>query len=404
MYMKTANAIIILASIALSARFAWSDDVVRENRGFAVDLKNAEAVGSGLSIKGTKSPKQSQETVDVLHQFDDEAIFLDVAGQDKVKWKLIREEMEDIVNGFHHRPEVMGADYDNARKMVFQVRLAKLLRNYINYAVFAVEARRLGLKVPESAYEEQRTRMRQELEKKGANGRKALARMSAPESLYEHNLTNALLWMAYADQVVRPAVQIDQAEIQERIDKQHADNLAVVATNACKKALVHDLHTQLEQGKAQFDKLAEQWSECPSSDTGGVLTDVNDVPQKIHHEDMRPEIEAAYSALKEGEVSKVVETPYSWHIIKLIKRNPATEDDEETVEIAHIMLEKVPLLPELTAEQARAKIENRKVRETLLLKFPELMKATKINCLVPLEDADSESRQKRRRKKRVIRD
>lgn len=394
--------ILITASLLLALCIQASADE-GEGRGFVVDVKNAEAVGRGVSVKGGHSNVE-QDEVDVLRQFDDEAIFLDVAGQDRVKWKLLREEMEDIVNGFPHRPEMDEAAVRNARKVVFNSRLSKLLRNYIRYAVFAVEARKHGISVPESAFAEQRERMKQELAKKGAAGRRQLARITAPESLYEHNLTNALLWQAYAEKVVRPALTVTAEEIKARVEKQHADNEANAATNAFKMALVADLRKSLKSDPSAFAALAEKWSDCPSSDTGGVLTDVNEQPQRLHGGDLRPEMERAYEKLRPGEISDVVETPYSWHIIKLLARHPKTEEEDASVEIAHIMLEKVPLLPELTEEQARHKIENKKLREAMAVKFLELLKATKIDCLVPLQDDSTKSGGRRIPRKRVIKE
>ena len=133
------------------------------------------------------------------------------------------------------------------------------------------------------------------------------------------------------------------------------------------------------------------------------MSDVNDQPQRLHLGDLRPEMERAYERLKPGEMSDVVETPYSWHIIKLLARHPKTEDEEASVEIAHIMLEKVPLLPELTEEQARHKIENKKVREAMAVKFLELLKTTKIDCLVPLQ-GDSTKPGRKIPRKRVIKE
>ena len=193
-------------------------------------------------------------------------------------------------------------------------------------------------------------------------------------------------------------------EIKARVEKQHADNEVNAATNAFKMALVADLRKSLKSDPSAFAALAEKWSDCPSSDTGGVLTDVNEQPQRLHGGDLRPEMERAYEKLRPGEISDVVETPYSWHIIKLLARHPKTEEEDASVEIAHIMLEKVPLLPELTAEQARHKIENKKLREAMAVKFLELLKATKIDCLVPLQDDSTKSGGRRIPRKRVIKE
>ena len=84
-----------------------------------------------------------------------------------------------------------------------------------------------------------------------------------------------------------------------------------------------------------------------------------------------------------------METPYSWHILKLMKRNPETEGEEESVELAHVMVEKELIVPSITEEQARKRILNKKLRIELKRLFPTLFEEAKINCKIPLFDGSS---------------
>lgn len=289
----------------------------------------------------------------------------------------------------------------NARQIVLQTRLAKLLQKYLNFAVVAVEARKLGLTVPATRFEEERAKSAAEYLLRGGAGARALRNMKAPESFYEHNLTNALLWQAYAEKVVRPTLKVSEEEIRERMERQDRLVLDAVQTNEFKRALIYDLWRQAKGGvfgwgKRDFAQIAEQWSDCPTCDTGGVFMDVNEHPQHIHTGDVRREMEAAYRQLQVGEVSEVVETPYSWHVLKLLARHSATEDEEESVELAHIMLEKRPVPPVMTADEARHRVENVKLRLAMTEKFSQLIKTAKINCMVPLFDEGSKSRKRKR--------
>ncbi|MBN2155119.1 MAG: peptidyl-prolyl cis-trans isomerase [Candidatus Lokiarchaeota archaeon] len=64
----------------------------------------------------------------------------------------------------------------------------------------------------------------------------------------------------------------------------------------------------LEAGQ-KFDKLAREFSECPSKNKGG------DLGYFIRGK-MVPEFEKAVLALNVGEVSQPVKTKFGWHLIK----------------------------------------------------------------------------------------
>ena len=84
----------------------------------------------------------------------------------------------------------------------------------------------------------------------------------------------------------------------------------------------------------------------------------------------------------------------------MLKRNVSKDDEDPTVEIAQIMLEKEMLEPEFSPKQARKYIETIKMRAVLKTTFYDLVKKVKIDSKIPLWDsADSGAR--RRRIKRV---
>jgi peptidyl-prolyl cis-trans isomerase C len=117
------------------------------------------------------------------------------------------------------------------------------------------------------------------------------------------------------------------------------------------------LRKELAAG-ADFAKLAKENSSCPSSKQGGDLG-------FFGRGEMVPPFEQAAFALKPGEISDVVETPFGYHIIKLTERTKA-----ETVPFGI----------------ARSKIEehlkNLKVNAALGDLVTELRKTAKIEILL----------------------
>ena len=73
-----------------------------------------------------------------------------------------------------------------------------------------------------------------------------------------------------------------------------------------------------------FAAVAKRFSSCPSRKNGGDLG-------WFDKGQMVPEFEKAAAALKLGELSDVVESPFGYHIIKVIDRKPA-----DTVKFADV--------------------------------------------------------------------
>jgi hypothetical protein len=107
-----------------------------------------------------------------------------------------------------------------------------------------------------------------------------------------------------------------------------------------KKTLIAEIQTKLNGGM-EFGEAAEKWSDCESSLTRGVVMDaMEEHPERFEKGELPEAVEAALSQLKEGETSGIIETPTAWYIVRLLKRNISKDDEDSTVEIAQIMLEK----------------------------------------------------------------
>ncbi len=84
-----------------------------------------------------------------------------------------------------------------------------------------------------------------------------------------------------------------------------------------KRRIAEKLQERAAKGE-DFARLAKEFSDDPASkDKGGVYV--------FPRGQMIPEFEAAAFALRVGEVSKVVETKFGYHIIKSLERQPSSQ-------------------------------------------------------------------------------
>ncbi|MBI3267840.1 MAG: peptidylprolyl isomerase [Planctomycetes bacterium] len=112
--------------------------------------------------------------------------------------------------------------------------------------------------------------------------------------------------------------------------------------------LLQDVQAKLQAGLA-FAELARQFSDCPSSKQGGALP-------PFARGQMTPNFEKAAFALKPGQTSDIVETPFGYHLI--LRRAPPVQ-----IRASHILLMykgsmRAPETVTRTKEEARAAAES----------------------------------------------
>ena len=105
-----------------------------------------------------------------------------------------------------------------------------------------------------------------------------------------------------------------------RVEQTHVRHILVrtseVVSEADARRRLVDLRERITAGGADFAQLARQSSEDGSASRGGDLDWV--LPG-----DTVPEFERAMNALKPGEISQPVKTPFGWHLIQVLERRAA---------------------------------------------------------------------------------
>lgn len=370
-----------LALAILVVNSCWGADIKLPPKG------KISSDGLSLASKREKSPKV-ESALDFLSKLKDEDVFISVEGGDSLTWRSIWAWIEESVKRVEARADMREEGTQAMRNMVLEKELTKNLRSFLHYALLAKEAKKLGLSADPEKIKEVRERWLDTYRKSGELGAAKLRAASEPDSFFEHAVTNSVLWQTYADKIVLPGLKISDEEIAARNDLQRKRIADAVATNAAKRVLAYEILSKVKYAapaeRIGFAEAAAKWTEDYNGDTGGVFADDDNQPRDITSGEVIKQVEAAYRKLQPGEISDVVETPYSWHIVRLINRNFNDEGEEESVHLAHIMLEKVPLPPVLTVEQIRHKLTNRKMRIAMEERYVELLKGEKINCIIPL--------------------
>ena len=117
-----------------------------------------------------------------------------------------------------------------------------------------------------------------------------------------------------------------------------------MTADAAKKKLA-ELKARIDSKSAKFDDLARQFSNDGSATKGGDLG-------WLMPDDAVPEFLTAMNALKPGQVSDVVETPYGFHLIEVLERK-SDDQSKEKVRVAARQIIRERKLAEATEEWAR---------------------------------------------------
>lgn len=133
---------------------------------------------------------------------------------------------------------------------------------------------------------------------------------------------------------INSQVEYQQIVIQPEIKPQAIEEV---------KERLNDMRERIQEGES-FRKFAVMYSEDPGSATkGGELG-------FMHRNDLVPEFSAVAFKLEQGDVSRIVETDFGYHIIQLIERRG------ESVNVRHILL--TPKIPSSAAYSAKKTLDS----------------------------------------------
>lgn len=325
---------------------------------------------------------RAEEPKAVLPDLKPEEPLITVNG-DTLAWGAMRRHAELMIAGMPLPQGVTMEDFEAERDSILLRRIMRLAENYIVKTLFAQEARRHNLSLAPQEVEAKREAVFAEVRKARRNPEPYLREYTQPGSYFVYDLTNSLLFAKLKQEVIRPSLTVTDQDILDAIRKRVEKNGEILRTNAGLRPKLEGLLAKIKAGES-FADVAFTESDCDTSYDGGEWG-------TFKRGDLRPELMDAAFALEEGELSGIVETPFSFHIIKLLKKNrgipPAGAREPApfvSVKIAHIMLEKKAPLPPHTPETARREIIETRESETVEAMKDRLLKAAKIETPLPL--------------------
>lgn len=352
-----------------------------------------EAAGSRVDFLKNAN-KGENAAVEAVSEWPRDKVFLKI-GDEVVLWGPVYDYIKQILKT---KPLVLPAgttwsDVEKAKRFNERKLAVGVAKRYMGGALMAQLARNAGVDASKSkltatgivekivmAFPEE---SRQEVRAVGLT----------PGSYISSCVTNTLLSDAYVESLIKPGVKVTEAEIASAIALRNEQIEKAKAANIDKKEKMNALLVDLRKGIVKFERAAEVLSQCVSSERKGYWGRFGESSSSL-----LPEIKSVVFSLPTNVLSDVVETPYSYHILKVTAEPPPElaeleeeedldefEEGEKVICLSHIMLEKSKIPPQLDEVSAREFVFADKVAERVSDLKSAAMTNLEIQCAFPLK-------------------
>lgn len=344
-------------------------------------LSNWKQDGSGRR----SAPLKSRGTAERVPwpKLKPEQCLINVNGQDVITYGAMLRHAQLAIGDMTLPPGVTMQEFEAERDAATYKSVLSFARNFITKALFAQEARKKGITLTKEEVDAKREELLLEVRSKRKNPADSIKEFETPGSYFQSDLTNTLLFAHFRKEVIRPSLRVMEEDI-EKLLKEDADKRQqAAAKNAERHKLLEETLEKIKKGE-NFVELAREVSACESASDGGEFGTVK-------RDDILPQLADVLWGMEEGQVyDKLVETPYSWHILKLNKKNRwgTAEDGKEppviTVNFSHIVLEKIPDRKPMTRDEAQTKLLDELEEEELSVLIEALLADARIETPLPL--------------------
>lgn len=303
------------------------------------------------------------------------------------KNKMLRSELDKTVSALMKSQNVPAEQVEEAR--VFFEKNA--VRSFILKTMVLEEAKRQNLQVTDEDRKEQMDKLSENLAKQGKTVEQFFNESPLGKEALEKELAEGLIIDKLLQSTVIDKIEITDAEVEGELNKIKTHNAEVVErnskldeTNKENRKKILDLKKQLDEG-ADFAKLAEENSDCPSRDRGGSLGEFT------RGQMVKPFEDAAFTQ-ELNKVGDIIETDFGYHLILVTGKNPAVEAvgdapaKPESVTASHIlvsMAKKENMQPIMEASEMREMMKRQRSQEAIQGYLQNLQENTSIETIYP---------------------
>jgi len=298
-----------------------------------VVIDKSKKVGDRLDLSDTfgqssADKKKAAHAAALAHKRED--VCLDYAG-DVLTWGQVEDYVDlQLLEAPLNIPPQATLEQINKIVAASKIRLAEVAVNtYLREALMVPLAVQAGLSVSDAELNDalDRATKKASLKKHGAE---IVPKLREPGSFFSKYQKNYLLSRKYRSSVLDRELAASPAEIEACISNREAVIAAAIATNAAKRVVIEGYLEKIRAGELDFGETAYEFSDCGSSMDNGDWGEF-DRDSKL----VKPLKDFIFAPSK-AEMSDVIETPYSYHIVKILERHYDGEEeiDEEDGEAA----------------------------------------------------------------------
>lgn len=198
------------------------------------------------------------------------------------------------------------------------------INNFLKEALLAGKAKKSGITISSEELDAALKKATAKTAKK-EHADEIVPKLTAKGGYFARLQENYLLTRKYREKAIAPNIKVTPEEISQQIEQRREENEAAAATNAFLKTKIEDLYSKIKSGKIDFGQAAFEHSDCGScmenGDWGIFNADNCNLLEPLKNFIFAPSNEV---------MSEVVETPYSYHIIKILERFYDSEDEKSS--------------------------------------------------------------------------
>ncbi|MCR5413321.1 MAG: peptidylprolyl isomerase [Kiritimatiellae bacterium] len=350
-----------------------ADDVAPAQTNALADAKSATFLGERVSLErdgGDLSDKFAKQSRDkkpsggaAVHSPDD--VFLKV-GDEILLWGAVDAYVDDLfkVSPLSLPPQATPAEVEQILASARQKAAEHAGNTFLKNWLLVADARAHGIALSQEEIDVAMKKGARKIPKKFRE--EITAKINEKNSYFFRNQIGYLTTKKYMENVVAPSVTVSEDDIAALSAEREEEARKAREYNATLRPRIEGYLADIVAGKAGFAEIAYEFSDCGSSMDDGEWGEFDREDNQL----LDPLKEFIF-ADSTNTLSGVIETPYSYHIVKILKRSWEEEEDggkgpPRYVKVAHIMLEKEEEPEPLEHEDIVAIVRRQKIGRAMV--------------------------------------